>query len=126
GLDFLFEPLGVGLLDWMANHIKAHGKPFGFGGIATMHSGELPAERILAEHVRLGSSCVILSSRFCKDIQIENAEGRKGRIYTALSAMHAEHHAASKRTLTQQHEDAVRTAAIIRSLADKARTRTAF
>ena len=38
--------------------------PFGFGGIARIGDGLLPAEKILAEHVRLGSSSVILSRTF--------------------------------------------------------------
>ena len=31
----------------------------------------LPAERIIAEHYRLGSSCVILSRSFCNVAQID-------------------------------------------------------
>ena len=38
--------------------------PFGFGGIARIGDGMLPAEKILAEHIRLGSSSVILSRTF--------------------------------------------------------------
>jgi len=126
GLDFLFEPLGLGLVEWMANHITSQSKAFGFGGIATLYSGELPAERILAEHVRLGSSSVILSSRFCKDVNIKQAEGRPERIEKALTAMQVKHHELSKRTPVQQHEDAKRTAIIINTLAEKARTGESF
>jgi hypothetical protein len=126
GLDFLFEPLGLGLLDWMAAQIKSHSKSFGFGGIATVHSGELPAERILGEHVRLGSDCVILSSRFCNDVRIKEPEGRRKRIEDALTALQAAYHQLSKRSQVQQHNDAKKTFALIRSLADKVRTRSTF
>lgn len=126
GLDFLFEPLGLGLLDWMAAQIKSQGKSFGFGGLATVHSGELPAERILGEHVRLGSDCVILSSRFCNDVKITEPEGRRKRIEEALMALQVAYHQLSKRSQVQQHAEAKKTAALIRSLADKVRTRSTF
>ena len=41
------------------------GIPFGFGGIATLDGGALPGSMVLKEHVRLGSSMVIVSRSFC-------------------------------------------------------------
>lgn len=38
--------------------------PFGFGGIARIGEGDLPSDNILGEHVRLGSTSVILSRTF--------------------------------------------------------------
>ena len=38
--------------------------PFGFGGIARIGEGDLPSDHILGEHVRLGSTSVILSRTF--------------------------------------------------------------
>lgn len=64
GLKFMFEPLANGMLDQAAATLRASGKPFGFGGIARVGEGLLPAERILGEHVRLGSTSVILSRTF--------------------------------------------------------------
>ncbi|MGF1758894.1 aldolase/citrate lyase family protein [Photobacterium sagamiensis] len=64
GLKFMFEPLANGLLESLTATIKKSGLPFGFGGLARIGEGTLPAELILAEHVRLGSSCVILSRTF--------------------------------------------------------------
>ncbi|QUM77869.1 aldolase [Moritella sp. 24] len=63
-LNFMFEPLANGLLESLINIVKDAGLPFGFGGMARIGEGTLPAELILAEHVRLGSSCVILSRAF--------------------------------------------------------------
>lgn len=37
---------------------------FGFGGIARIGEGDLPSENILGEHMRLGSTSVILSRTF--------------------------------------------------------------
>jgi len=64
GLDFLFEVLAGGLVDLMAGEAKAAGKAFGFGGVSRVGHGELPAELVLGEHARLGSSSVILSRAF--------------------------------------------------------------
>lgn len=64
GLSFMFEVLSGGLVEYAANKCKRKGIPFGFGGIARIGDGILPAEKILAEHVRLGSSSVILSRTF--------------------------------------------------------------
>lgn len=64
GLDFMFELVSDGLLDYLASKLNAAGKSWGFGGIARIGEGTLPAERILAEHVRLKSGSVILSRTF--------------------------------------------------------------
>ena len=64
GLNFLFEPLAGGLVDYIADKCQSKGMPFGFGGIARISDGILPADMILGEHVRLGSSSVILSRTF--------------------------------------------------------------
>lgn len=68
GQRFLFEPLADGTVDRIAAKFRARGIPFGFGGIARIGRGTLPAEHILAEHIRLGSQAVILSRSFCNDI----------------------------------------------------------
>ncbi|WP_252179560.1 aldolase/citrate lyase family protein [Endozoicomonas sp. 4G] len=63
-LNFMFEPLANGLVDKMVKIIKEAGLKFGIGGIARMSEGIVPGESVLAEHVRLGSSAVILSRTF--------------------------------------------------------------
>ncbi|WP_214816758.1 aldolase/citrate lyase family protein [Exiguobacterium sp. s59] len=65
GQVFLFEPLTNGLVETIVTQIREAGIPYGFGGIARIGEGRVPAERIIPEHVRLGSSCVILSRSFC-------------------------------------------------------------
>lgn len=61
---FMFELLADGTVERLSKEIQLSGKPFGFGGIARVGEGLLPAENILGEHVRLGSSAVILSRTF--------------------------------------------------------------
>lgn len=64
GLTFMFELLGGGIVEYIAEKCKKAGIPFGFGGIARIGEGDLPSDNILGEHVRLGSSSVILSRTF--------------------------------------------------------------
>ena len=64
GLRFLFEPLVNGMLDKAAAQLNDAGIPWGFGGLARYGEGVLPAELIIGEHVRLGSSGAILSRTF--------------------------------------------------------------
>ena len=61
GLDFMFELLSGGIVEYLGNAFKKYNIRWGFGGIAKIGQGDLPAEYILAEHVRLNSQMVILS-----------------------------------------------------------------
>ncbi len=49
---------------------KTKGIEYGFGGIARIGEGTLPAERIVMEHYRLGSTIAILSRSFCNADEI--------------------------------------------------------
>ncbi len=64
-MKFLFEPLADGTVDKLCELFVRKGVPYGFGGIARLNSGTLPAQIVLGEHYRLGSGCVILSRSFC-------------------------------------------------------------
>lgn len=68
GLNFMFDLLANGTVESLCNRIKQAGIPYGFGGIARLGHGLLPAEAVIAEHYRLGSSMAILSRSFC-DVQ---------------------------------------------------------
>ena len=65
GLKHMFELFSNGTVERICNNLKARGIPYGFGGIAKLGSGELPAEKIVMEHYRLGSTRTILSRSFC-------------------------------------------------------------
>lgn len=64
GRRFMFEPLAEGLVDRMAGILNDAFIPFGIGGVARVGEGLLPAELLLAEHARLGSTAAILSRSF--------------------------------------------------------------
>lgn len=77
GLSFMFELLSNGTVEMLCDKMAKKGIPYGFGGIARIGEGLLPAERILCEHIRLGSSAVILSRAFYdpkKNPDITNVE----------------------------------------------------
>ncbi len=69
---FMFELLADGTVDKICNIIKESDKPFGFGGIARIGYGMLPAEYIIKEHYRIGSGCAILSRAFCNANKIRD------------------------------------------------------
>jgi len=64
GLDFMFELMSGGIIEYLSGKIKNKNINFGIGGMARIGQGTLPAECILGEHYRLGSQCVILSRTF--------------------------------------------------------------
>ncbi len=74
GLTFMFQLLADGTVERLTTKIKAKGIPYGFGGIARIGDGILPAESILTEHYRLGSTSVILSRSFCNTTKITDLE----------------------------------------------------
>ena len=65
GMTFMFELLSDGTVEKLCDKFKAAKVPYGFGGIAKLGSGMLPAEKVVMEHYRLGSTRAILSRSFC-------------------------------------------------------------
>lgn len=75
---FMFELLCGDTIKNLCGKFREKGIKYGFGGIARVGYGMLPAELIIAEHYHLGSTAAILSRGFCdanivKDpMEIEN------------------------------------------------------
>lgn len=84
GKSFMFELLADGTVEKLANKFRKKGIPFGFGGIAAIGSGMLPAEMILKEHYRLGSTSVILSRSFCNYEKINDVSRVEGIFKSGL------------------------------------------
>ena len=70
GLTFMFELLSNGTVEKLCEKMKSAGVNYGFGGVARIGEGMLPAERIIMEHYRLGSARAILSRSFCNTEEI--------------------------------------------------------
>lgn len=98
GMKFMFQLLSDGVVEQLGKKIKAVGIPFGFGGIARLDSGMLPGADVLKEHVRLGSSMVIVSRSFCNTDVITDLDEVR-RIFTegikAIRNLEAEAEAAA-------------------------------
>lgn len=62
--DFMFELLIDGTVEHLVSVIKESGIRYGFGGIAKLDEGMVPARHVIAEHYRLGSTMAILSRSF--------------------------------------------------------------
>jgi len=74
GTPFLFEPVATGEIAELARRVLSLGRRFGFGGVGMPGRGLVPAEMILGEHVRVGSSCVILSRSFHGAVSSEDPD----------------------------------------------------
>lgn len=107
GMKFMFQLLSDGVVEQLGNKIKAAGIPFGFGGIARLDSGMLPGADVLKEHVRLGSSMVIVSRSFCNTDVITDLDEVR-RIFTegikAIRDLEAEAQAAANYFVKNRQE----------------------
>ena len=89
GKKFMFELLADGTVERLGDKIKAKGIPLGFGGIATLDGGALPGLMVLKEHVRLGSSIVIVSRSFCNTEIVTDLNEVKRIFDTGISGLRA-------------------------------------
>lgn len=69
-LAFMFELLSNGTVEMLCEKCRNKRVPYGFGGIAKLSKGLVPAENVIMEHYRLGSSGAILSRTFCNAEEI--------------------------------------------------------
>ena len=111
GLRFMFEPLAQGLVDQVARAARAQGLRFGFGGIARLDEGLLPGRQVLGEHLRVGSSAVILSRTF------HRADSDAG-FEQAVAALRQAERELAGRDEALVRRDAQDTASAIESIAD--------
>ena len=70
GLTFMFELLSNGTVEKLCRKCRDKGVKYVFGGIAKLRKGLVPAENVIMEHYRLGSSGAILSRTFCNAEEI--------------------------------------------------------
>lgn len=111
GSQFMFEPLADGLVDRMARVLRQAGVPFGLGGVARAGEGLLPAELVLGEHVRLGSTAAILSRTFHRQVssvaEMHTCMDFAGEI-GLLRRAYASFKMLSEEKLAQNHEEVIR------------------
>lgn len=71
---FMFELLCDGTVEELILKFRKKGIPYGFGGIASLGKGLVPAEMIIKEHYRMGSQMAILSRSFCDTSKITDLD----------------------------------------------------
>lgn len=110
GKKFMFELLRDGTVEELCYKIKKANIPYGFGGIAALGKGDLPAEKIIIEHYRMGSTSVILSRSFCNTNEVKDIETIKSifmngikeiRDYEKTVAIHSEHFESNKQEINR-------------------------
>lgn len=74
GMKFMFQLLTDGTVERLCAKFRDKGIVYGFGGIAALGKGAVPAEMVIKEHYRLGSSCAILSRSFCNVEKVGNID----------------------------------------------------
>lgn len=124
GMDFLFEPLASGMIDQMASVLRDAGLPFGFGGVARVGQGDLPAELVLGEHVRADSSAVILSRAFHGGkAAAERVIVERLNLAEEIAALRSVEDRLRKRTPEEVERDRIRTKEAIERIAARKKTR---
>lgn len=71
-MKFMFELLCEGTVEKLCEVFRTRNLKYGFGGVARVGLGMLPAEYIITEHYRLGSTAAILSRGFCDANRVED------------------------------------------------------
>ena len=84
GMKFMFEPLANGCVEQLCNKFSNKHLPYGFGGLARIGQGMLPAEKIIMEHYRLGSTIAILSRTFCNADLADSIESIRKTFFSGL------------------------------------------
>ncbi|MCR4565937.1 MAG: aldolase [Bacteroidales bacterium] len=116
GQHFMFEPLCDGKVERLSHKFREAGIPFGFGGIARVGYGMLPAEYIIAEHYRLGSRAAILSRSFCNMNMVTDPEEAKELFLKGVADIRARERQCERFTeadFAANHEEVVRRVAAI-------------
>lgn len=85
--SFMFELLSEGFIDNLVKEIKEAGKPFGFGGVARVGEGIIPGEKVLSEHLRLGSTSTILSRTFNREDGSDAFKIEVKKLFDALKTL---------------------------------------
>lgn len=110
GMKFMFELLMEGTVERLCMKFRKRNIPYGFGGIASIGKGAIPAEMIIKEHYRLGSTCAILSRSFCNvdkvghtdEIRSTFLDGvRKIREFEAECESHIDYFMRNKREINE-------------------------
>ena len=119
GMNFMFELLADGTIERLTGMIKEKGIPYGFGGIARLGTGDLPAEKVIMEHYRLGSTRAILSRSFCDAFKVSDINEIEKMFRENMKALRYYEDKVSKMTDYKGNQEEV--VAIVNSIVEKKR-----
>lgn len=102
---FMFELLCDGTVEMLCNKIKKAGIKYGFGGIARVGYGMLPAEFVIAEHYHLGSTAAILSRGFCDANRVSDPQTIKDIFIEGVKSIRSKEKEVSNYTIEQYEEN---------------------
>ncbi len=121
-LNFMFELLANGTVETLCRKFAEKGIPYGFGGVGRPGSNvALPAERILAEHYRLGSSQVILSRAFCDMSKIHDRSRLAEDFKTGVADIRACEAKCAAMTKQEQNDNHAQVQIIVAAITGKHR-----
>ncbi len=120
GCRFMFEPLANGEVERMGKAAQAAGLEFGFGGIARIGEGLLPGELVLAEHVRLNSSCVILSRTFHRETFAVSDRHGETAFRAEVAKLRSCERRLRLRSATEVEQDRLRTVELVEAISVRA------
>lgn len=103
-MKFMFELLADGTVKRICEQIGRSGIKYGFGGIARIGFGLLPAEYIITEHYALGSTAAILSRGFCDANIAQNPHEIEGLFIDGIKNIRAKEKEVEKYS-KQQFDD---------------------
>lgn len=119
-MTFMFELLANGTVDTLCEKLRKKGVTYGFGGVGRPGSAvALPAERILAEHYRLGSQMVILSRAFLDVGKLESRDGISELFYSGVRAIRDCERAAEAMSPAELSENHRAVQQIVQSIVEK-------
>lgn len=101
---FMFELLCDNTIQNLCLIFKKKNIKYGFGGIARVGYGMLPAEYIIAEHYHVGSTAAILSRGFCDANRVKDPKTIKGIFLDGVMNIRAKEEEVSRYT-EEQFED---------------------
>ena len=105
GRKFMFELLCGDVVRDLCRIFRERGLPYGFGGIARVGFGLLPAEYVIAEHYHLGSTAAILSRSFCNANRVDDPNTVKDIFVEGVRNIRAKEDEVSRFTEAQYREN---------------------
>ena len=122
-LDFMFELLANGTVEKICRKLKIRGIPYGFGGIARIGYGDLPAERVIEEHYRLGSTRAILSRSFCNYQKMQDYKEIEETFASEMKKLRSFETYVSTLSPENLEKDRAETAEIVEQISSRVRAR---